>query len=41
VQEWGDGEMVIVGGRPKKGGEKIPPYEFTSSHPGCEFEDLQ
>jgi hypothetical protein len=41
VKEWGDGEMVINGGRPKKGGENIPPNELTSSHPGSEFEHLQ
>jgi len=30
LQEWGYGEMLIIGGRPKKDGENVPPYEFTS-----------
>lgn len=41
MQEWGDDEMMINGGRPKKGGENIPPYEFASIHVGSEFEVLQ
>lgn len=41
AQEWGDGEMLIIGGRPKKDGENVPPYEFTSIHAGSEFEVLQ
>ena len=41
MQEWGDGEMVIIVARPKKDGENIPPCEFTSIHAESEFEVLQ
>ena len=37
VPEWGDGEMVIIGGRPKKGGGKFLPMNSLPLNQNTHF----